>query len=128
MALTSLVYIFKVEYEYTDEELDKLKSEMSQDFGRKILSTIGSVLGLLIDEKPKLTENFFSIGGNSINAVFALAKLNDLGLKISLEQFITADTILKIVEAVCQGEHLERQNESFFKIRPLKLEDKNQVI
>ena len=104
-----------------------MKSEISRDFGRKILSTIGSVLGLLTDEKPKLTENFFSIGGNSINAVWALAKLTDLGLKISLEQFIKADSILEIVEAVCQGDHLEKSHETFFKIRPLKVEDKDQV-
>ena len=103
---------------------------------RQILSTIGSVIGLLSDEKPNLFDNFFSIGGNSINAVLALAKLNDSGLRIGIEEFIEAESILDIVrtpgvasvsEQQDGEQKVETKGESFFQIRKLRVDDKDQV-
>jgi hypothetical protein len=100
---------------------------------RKVLSTIGSVIGLLSDEKPNLFDNFFSIGGNSINAVLVLAKLNDSGFVIGIEEFIEAESILDIVRIAGasvsdqHGQISEAHRKSFFKIRKLRVDDKEQV-
>ena len=125
-----------MEYNYTDEELyEQGLPENPKDLStiaRDVLSTVGSIIGLLSDEKPLLTDNFFSVGGNSINAVFTVAKLNDIGHKISMAEFIEADSILDLVMAVQAGRIDAAKNEKedqkeFFKIRPLKLEDKDEV-
>jgi len=96
----------------------------------EILSTVGSVIGLLPTEKPMLSDNFFDIGGNSINAVLVMAKLEETGYKIDIGQFIGAETILDIIKIALssdQGpEHLETLDNSF-KLRNLKLEDRDQV-
>jgi len=122
-----------VEYNYPDEELyEQGLPEGLSTIARDVLSTIGSIVGLLSDEKPMLRDNFFAVGGNSINAVLTVAKLNDIGYKISMAEFIEAESILDLVKAVEAGRsdaakrEQQHQNE-FFKIRPLKLEDKEQV-
>ncbi len=122
-----------MEYNYTDEELYEqgLPKGLST-IARDVLSTIGSIIGLLSDEKPMLSDNFFAVGGNSINAVLTVAKLNDIGYKISMAEFIEAESIFDLVKAVEAGRsdaakrEQQHQNE-FFKIRPLKHEDKEQV-
>ena len=122
-----------MEYNYPDEELyEQGLPEGLSTIARDVLSTIGSIVGLLSDEKPMLRDNFFAVGGNSINAVLTVAKLNDIGYKISMAEFIEAESILDLVKAVEAGRsdaakrEQQHQNE-FFKIRPLKLEDKEQV-
>ena len=123
-------------YSYTDEELlvvgDLEQVEKNSEIARIILTTVGSVIGLLPSEKPMPKDNFFDIGGNSINAVLAIAKLNDIGHRISVEQFIAADTIQDVVKIVLSnGQDLHHVNpathDSFFKLRPLRLEDKDQA-
>ena len=53
--------------------------------------------GILDDsQKPKLTNNFFEIGGTSINAVATVAKINQQ-LPLSIEKFISAKTIGELV-------------------------------
>ena len=42
--------------------------------------------------KPRLSDNFFEIGGTSINAVAVVSKINQ-GMKISIQDFIQAKTI-----------------------------------
>lgn len=61
-------------------------SKESFEIARHVLSTIGSVIGLLSSEKPTLGDNFFDIGGNSIKAVLVMAKLNNVGFKINIEE------------------------------------------
>jgi len=82
--------LLQANYNYTDEELFEAGlpeiSDKSFEIARHVLSTVGSVIGLLPSEKPSLHDNFFDIGGNSINAVLTLAKLNDIGFKINIEQ------------------------------------------
>jgi hypothetical protein len=122
-----------VEYNYPDEELyEQGLPEGLSTIARDVLSTIGSIVGLLSDEKPMLRDNFFAVGGNSINAVLTVAKLNDIGYKISMAEFIEAESILDLVKAVEAGrsdaaKREQQHHNEFFKIRPLKLEDKEQV-
>ena len=124
----------QVSYNYSDEELFGPglleRTENSSAIVRTILTTVGSVIGLLPSEKPMLSDNFFDIGGNSINAVLVLAKLDDLGYKVNVEQFIAADTILDVARIVLskdQDQGYSQPRDSFFKLRPLRLEDKDKA-
>ncbi len=130
--------MIQVEYSYIDEELHATglptSPEILSTMARQILSTIGFVIGLLPDEKPNLFDNFFSIGGNSINAVLVLAKLNDSGLKIRIEKFIEAESILDIVRIAAASvsdqqdeQKVESNRRSFFQLRKLRVDDKEQV-
>ena len=42
--------------------------------------------------KPRLSDNFFEIGGTSINAVAVVSKINE-SISVSIEKFIQAKTI-----------------------------------
>ena len=119
---------------YTDDELfasglKNLSGNKSFTIARHVLSTVGSVIGLLADEKPKLSDNFFSIGGDSINAVLVLAKLNEAGFKINLDKFIGASSLLDIVDEIDSGngDKVDLMQDSFFKLRPLRHDDKDQA-
>ena len=47
-------------------------------------------------QKPTLSDNFFQIGGTSINAVHAVAKINE-HFAMPIERFISARTIAELV-------------------------------
>lgn len=49
-----------------------------------------------ISQKPTLLDNFFQIGGTSINAVHAVAKINE-HFAVTIEKFIAARTIGDLV-------------------------------
>ena len=49
-----------------------------------------------VSQKPKLSDNFFHIGGTSINAVAAVAKINQ-HFQITIENFISARSIEDLV-------------------------------
>lgn len=48
-------------------------------------------------QKPTLSDNFFQIGGTSINAVHAVAKINE-NFSMPIESFISARTIGELVD------------------------------
>ena len=50
--------------------------------------------------KPKLCDNFFQIGGNSINAVMAVTRINQ-HFSLSTELFLKAKTLLELLYIVC---------------------------
>ena len=69
------------------------------EVGRAVLEAVAAVC---CDggRKPGLGDNFFSVGGDSINMVEVLGRLHDLGLSASLASFVTSPTLADIVIAI----------------------------
>ena len=69
------------------------------EVGRAVLEAVAAVC---CDggRKPGLGDNFFSVGGDSINMVEVLGRLQDLGLSASLTSFVTSPTLADIVIAI----------------------------
>lgn len=92
-----------VNFEYSDEDLEPLTGPGDSERARVILACIGQVTG----ERPRLADNFFAVGGTSINAMHALNKINThYGLfgdnPVKISDFMGAKSILDLV--VMRGE------------------------
>merc|ERR1712137_898920 len=114
-------------FEYSDLELSEFKLDPAQfPLARAILNGIGRTLGLTSrDGKPRLSDDFFAIGGTSINAMYAIAKINaDPALdqkKISVTEFIGAEILLDLLSGPPKAEPK-------ITIRKMRLSDKNTVV
>ena len=66
-----------------------------------VISYLCNYLGVAdVLDKPKLCDNFFQIGGNSINAVMVVSRINK-HFPLSTEQFLKAKTLEEILHIVC---------------------------
>ena len=89
-----------VNLEYSEEDLTPLSSDEARERARVVLACIGKVIG----ERPQLIDDFYAIGGTSINAMQALNGINahkELfgDNPVSVSDFMTAKSILDIVLA-----------------------------
>lgn len=50
---------------------------------RDLLTTVVSIVGNSAEKSIQLSDNFFNIGGNSLNAVSVVTKLRDQGYNMS---------------------------------------------
>ena len=57
--------------------------------------------------KPSLGDNFFDIGGDSINMVEVLARLQEMGYTASISTFIASNNLAAIVTSIATHEMLE---------------------
>ncbi|XP_075232512.1 nonribosomal peptide synthetase ebony [Lycorma delicatula] len=63
-----------------------------------LLKTIRTVLGSTMRGKLSLDSSFYQLGGNSLNSVYTVTKLKDLGYLIGITEFVSAETLRQIVE------------------------------
>ena len=70
------------------------------DPGRSVLESVSAVCGASSDNKPSLADNFFSLGGDSINMVQVVGLLQEAGYHITLTSFITSSSLLDIVKSL----------------------------
>ena len=68
-----------------------------------------------IVHKPKLSDNFFQIGGNSINAVMAVTRINQ-HFPLSTEWFLEAKTLQELLYKMsdmkaCLGKEISIQED-----------------
>lgn len=61
-----------------------------------MFQTIGECLGANLRGRITYTSNFFQLGGNSLNSVYTVAKLCDMGFTIGLNDFVSAKNLLEI--------------------------------
>ena len=88
-------------FEYSDDDLKDVEAKFRPK-ARVILNAIGTTIGITdVDSKPKLSDNFYQIGGTSINAMTAANKINAHDLfrdgQIGVVEFFSAKTILDLV-------------------------------
>uniref|UniRef100_A0A0P6E9S3 Ss-alanyl conjugating enzyme n=1 Tax=Daphnia magna TaxID=35525 RepID=A0A0P6E9S3_9CRUS len=64
---------------------------------RALLKTVHSIIGTSSGRAVQLSDNFFEIGGNSLNAVNVITKLKDQGFHIDLTEFLGASQLKDLV-------------------------------
>ena len=62
-----------------------------------LFSTIASVVGYAIRGIIDLKANFYKLGGDSLNSIYTVTKLQDQGYHISITDFITAKNMAEIL-------------------------------
>jgi len=92
---------------------------------------------LVCTEKPNLGDNFFEIGGDSINMVQVISRCFDYGFRIGITEFSLANNLTAIVSSMNVGDETQTDlsnlkeliNQDFgFISVPLELEHKEVVI
>lgn len=108
----------KSEFSFTSEEILIHVPAGDEATGRILLNSVARILGS--DRKPSLEDNFFEIGGDSLNMVLLLANLSsDFGLHIGMTEFVLCQTLAGVVgglsEEACSGSESEVLSEASLK-------------
>ena len=90
----------KFEFAFSDKELEAEGLIIASDFekARVLLGAITKVLGFTKNEKPSLADNFFEIGGDSLNMVQVIGYCADLGYVIGITEFALCLTLADLVK------------------------------
>ena len=101
------------EFVFTDEELSIGGDVNNLDFdkARALLGAIAKILGFNKQTKPKLVDNFFDIGGDSLNMVQVIGACAELGYLIGMTEFALSPTLGKLVGNIRR--HSEQNDVSF---------------
>ena len=67
---------------------------------RVLLECVSAVCGDTADTKPGLGDNFFALGGDSINMVQVVGLLQEAGYHTTLTRFVASNTLLDIVKTL----------------------------
>ena len=86
---------------FTFTEKD-FSGHVTQDFHIQARIVLESVASVVRDptRKPSLADNFFDIGGDSINMVMVIGKILDHGFHISMTDFVTASNLRGVAVAL----------------------------
>jgi hypothetical protein len=68
---------------WNENELNRL-DERERNVASALLKTVLSVLGGSLHKPLSLTDNYFYVGGNSLNAVSVVTKLRDQGFYLGI--------------------------------------------
>ena len=87
------------EFVFTDEELSVGGHVNNHDFdkARALLGAIAKILGFNKQTKPKVEDNFFDIGGDSLNMVQVIGACAELGYLIGMTEFALSPNLGKLV-------------------------------
>ena len=100
----------KFDFTFSDEELAAEGSVSRKDFekARVLLGAITKILGFTEKEKPSLIDNFFDIGGDSLNMVQVIGYCAEVGYMIGMTEFAICSNIADLVNCLrVQSEHPE---------------------
>lgn len=66
---------------------------------KALFETIGELNSFASSQNHTISlhDNFYEIGGNSLNSIFAIAKLRDKNYSIDISNFITAKNLSEIL-------------------------------
>merc|ERR1719187_529361 len=122
-------------FTFTDKDVALYVANDKFSIAKVVLESVASVI-VDSDHKPTLNDNFFDIGGDSINMVLVIAKINDHGYHISVTDFATSDKLLDVVDLLSTDpmtdsltkawEKLKKRND--FSSEDLKPEHKDKVL
>lgn len=77
--------------DYTDiPEVDLAKAKV-------LFPTVASVIGGGSRADVRIDANFYEIGGNSLNSIYTVTKLQDQGYEIGITEFITAKNLGEVL-------------------------------
>jgi len=86
-------------FSFTDEDFTGHVEAALFPQAKVVLESVASVLRD-VSRKPSLADAFFEMGGDSINMVLVIARINDHGYHISMTQFVLASTLADVVMAL----------------------------
>lgn len=76
------------------------------DMARDLFETIGAAIGagrLAARRVISLAANFYQLGGNSLNSIFTVTQLREMGYRVGIQEFIAADTLGDILLMMTDG-------------------------
>ncbi|XP_050536385.1 gramicidin S synthase 2 isoform X2 [Daktulosphaira vitifoliae] len=73
-------------------------SSTKMSTAKSLFETLSDVLGNSLRSHITSNANFFALGGNSLNAIYTISKLADLGYSINVSDFIIAPDLGTIVK------------------------------
>jgi len=88
----------KSTFDFLDRDLEHHVSSDHFERGRLLLNIVAQTLGCT--EKPSLANNFFDIGGDSINMVQIISRCFDFGYTIGITDFSLANNLAAIVNCM----------------------------
>lgn len=80
-----------------------------------------------------LESNFYALGGNSLNSIYMIAKLRELGYSIGIADFISASNLAEILNRMKKinanvPQIDENDGNDQFTTEPLKMEHRDEVL
>jgi len=109
-------------FTFTEEDVKGLVPRERYNQAIIVLESVSSVISDA-GRKPTLTDCFFNIGGDSINMVMVISRINDHGYHITVTDFVTSCKLANVVMAVTtepMADDLSRAREM--------LQDKNNYV
>lgn len=73
-------------------------SDILQEKAETLFRTVASVIGKSFRSTININSNFYELGGNSLNSIFTVTKLQDQGYQIAITDFLTAKNMKDILE------------------------------
>ena len=117
----------KFDFTFSDEELAVEGTVSRNDFekARTLLGVITKILGFTEKEKPSLKDNFFDIGGDSLNMVQVIGYCAEVGYMIGMTEFAMCSSLADLVNCLRdQSSHPEMNQAADTSISSvLKLEE-----
>ena len=92
--------VSSLQVQFSDSELAEHVGPDLYPGARCLLECVSSVCTDTADKKPKLTDNFFCLGGDSINMVQVVGLLQEAGFHTTLTKFVSSPTLLDIVKTL----------------------------
>lgn len=70
-------------FAWNEDELNFLEAQ-EHSFATALFKTVSTVLGESLQKSISLKDNYFFVGGNSLNAVYVVTKLRDQGFYLGI--------------------------------------------
>lgn len=109
-----------------DIDFSGVKNEQMKD-AKILFEIVASVLNRTTRSTISLTANFYEIGGNSLNSIYTITKLNENGYYISIGDFLAAADLGEVLERMTSAPKIETKP-VLFSAELLKNEHKTDVI
>lgn len=109
-------------YDLTGIPSDRLK------VAEKVFEIVGNIIGSSTRATISARNNFYELGGDSLNSVLTVIQLRDEGYFIGVTDFITANCLGDVIDKICNEEATVEENLTKFNTIPLTMHHKHQVI
>ena len=76
---------------------------------KALCSALSTVLGV---EKVSMLDNFFNIGGDSINAIYVVSELEDMNFSLQVADIMQSDTIEDIANAMVSNADIDNYDQN----------------
>ncbi|CAH0555248.1 unnamed protein product [Brassicogethes aeneus] len=98
---------YQVDIDYHGVPISKMKA------AQVLFETVASVLNRSARNSISVNANFYEIGGNSLNSIFTISRLNDQGYFINVGDFISAMDLGEILERMTSETKIDTQPPRF---------------